>query len=256
MNSYFFHGVVRPERAQLSIGKFALKFSHPTTGNTGIAEASVILNQVAVWITSDVEWDIFDLRNVVANLVQSNLDMIGYIRGYAYDLEITRVLNEPKKIDHVFGIDIPCLAEKGQLIDLNEELPKLRNIASGTNGMFINRCFNDLVSAMKRADDTAFYCYRAIESLRHHSAAICDLSSAKEPVQWEKFREIATCDKDFLYSIKDAADPSRHGKTTQITSDDRATLFTTTWEIVGRYIQNIPLYIANQQVGVSSASSL
>jgi hypothetical protein len=251
MNSYFFHGVVRPERAQLTINKFAFEFSHPTTGNSGSAEVNVILNQIAVWIKSADEWDIFDLRNVVKNLVQSDLDRIGYIKGYAYDLEITRVFNETKETDYVFGIDIPCLVERGKSLDLNEELIKLRDIASGTNGMFINRCLSDLVAAMKRADDTAFYCYRAIESLRHHAAEICDLSSATESAQWEKFREIAICDKGILYSIKDAADPLRHGKTTQLTSDDRATLLTETWEVVGRYIQNIQIYIANNYKGLA-----
>jgi hypothetical protein len=49
----------------------------------GVAKVSVVLNQVAVWIESDHEVDIFDLRNVVKNLVQSHLDMVGYVKGHA-----------------------------------------------------------------------------------------------------------------------------------------------------------------------------
>jgi hypothetical protein len=82
MEPYFFQGVVLPERAQPSL-PFTLGFSHITSGVAGVAKASVVLNQVAVWIESDHEVDIFDLRNVVKNLVQSHLDMVGYVKGHA-----------------------------------------------------------------------------------------------------------------------------------------------------------------------------
>ncbi len=238
MEPYFFQGVVLPERAQLSF-QYTLGFSHITSGGAGVAKVSVVLNQVAVWIESDHEWNIFDLRNVVKNLVQSHLDMVGYLKGYAYDFELTRVLNQSRSVDYVFGIDIPCLAERDKSLDMNEELIKLRNKTIGANGVFLNRCFSDLTSAMKHADDTGFYCYRAIESLRHHCAATHDLSSSEKAVQWEKFREVAACDENTLRAIKQAADPLRHGEATGITSDDRATLFMKTWNVVDGYIKNI-----------------
>jgi hypothetical protein len=238
MEPYFFQGVVLPERAQLSL-QYTLGFSHITSGVAGVAKVSVVLNQVAVWIESDHEWDIFTLRNVVKNLVQGHLDMVGYLKGYAYDFELTRVLNQSRSVDYVFGIDIPCLAERGKSLDLNEELIKLRDKTIGTSGVFLNRCFSDLASAMKHADDTGFYCYRAIESLRHHCAAIHDLSSSEKTIQWAKFREVAACDENTLRAIKQAADPLRHGEVTEITSDDRATLFMKTWNVVDGYIKNV-----------------
>lgn len=237
MEPYFFQGVVLPERAQLSL-QFTLSFSHITSGVAGIAKVSIVLNQVAVWVESDYEWDIFDLRNVVNNLVQSHLDIVGYVKGYAYDFEISRVLNQSRSVDYVFGIDIPCLVERGKSLDLNAELIKLRDKTIGPNGVFLNRCFSDLVSAMKHADDTGFYCYRAIESLRHHCAAIHGLSSSEKSTQWDKFREVAACDEKALRAIKQAADPLRHGEAAGITSDDRAALFVKTWDVVDGYLQN------------------
>lgn len=238
MEPYFFQGVVLPERAQLSL-QFTLSFSHITSGIAGIAKVSIVLNQAAVWIESDHEWDIFDLRNVVKNLVQSHLDIVGYVKGYAYDFEISRVLNQSRSVDYVFGIDIPCLVERGKSLDLNAELIKLRDKTIGPNGVFLNRCFSDLVSAMKHADDTGFYCYRAIESLRHHCAAIHGLTSSEKSTQWDKFREVAVCDEKALRAIKQAADPLRHGETAGITSDDRAALFVKTWGVVDGYLQNV-----------------
>src|SRR6266542_230468 len=228
---YLFQGVVLPERAQLSL-QFSMGFTHVTSGVACTAKVSVVLNQVAVWLESDHKWDILDLRNVVKTLVQNHLDQVGYLKGYAYDFEVTRVLSQSRGIDYVFGVDIPCLTERGKSLDLIAELTKLRGKIIGPNGVFLNRCFGDLASSMKHANDTGFYCYRAIESLRHHCAATHDLVSADTSKQWEKFREVAACDEQTLRDIKLAADSLRHGGVAGMTSDDRAALFMKTWDVV------------------------
>lgn len=92
MPRYLFTGTVLPERALLTLSWEVKKFIHISTRNTGRAQVSILLNQVAAWIEADQRWDIFDLRNVVRNLIQTHLSMIGFIRGFAYDLAIARVL--------------------------------------------------------------------------------------------------------------------------------------------------------------------
>lgn len=89
---------------------------------------------------------------------------------------------------------------------------------------------------MKHADDTGFYCYRAIESLRHHCAAVNSLTDESKTKQWERFREVAGCDEQILREIKAAADPLRHGQIVGSTSADRERLFTITWDIVDSYL--------------------
>jgi hypothetical protein len=238
MEPYLFHGVVLPERAQLTL-QFSVEFSHIASGLKAHAKVSIILNQVVVWVDSDHDWDVHDLRNVVQNIVQSHLAMVGYLKGFAYDCEITRVLNQSRGIDYVFGIDIPCLADRIKSADLHEALMKVRDKTAGANGLYLLRCFSDLVSAMKHADDTGFYCYRAIESLRHHCAAVHGLSAADKSSQWEKFRAVSGCDEQTLRKIKTAADPIRHGDVSGPVTIDRAKLFTSTWGVVDRYINAI-----------------
>jgi hypothetical protein len=236
---YLFYGVVRPERAQLSI-QFALDFVHVTSGVNAHAKVSVILNQVVVWVGSDHKWDVHDLRNVVQNIVQSHLAMVGYLMGYAYECEITRILNQTQEIDYVFGIDVPCLANRVKGADLHEALMKLRSKAQGVNGLYLQRCFSDLVSAMKHADDTGFYRYRAIESLRHHCAALHGLAAADKSAQWEKFRAVSGSDEKVLREIKAAADPTRNGAVgSSVTNIDRAKLFTSTWDIIDAYVNAV-----------------
>lgn len=88
MEPYLFYGVVLPERAQLTL-QFSVGFSHIASGVEGTAKVSIILNQVAVTVESEHKWGIFDLRNVVKNIVQNHLAMVGYLMGYAYDFEVT-----------------------------------------------------------------------------------------------------------------------------------------------------------------------
>lgn len=238
MEPYLFYGVVLPERAQLSL-QFVVEFSHLASGAKGVAKVSIILNQVVIRVEGEHNWDIFDLRNVVKNIVQNQLAMLAYLTGYAYDLEVTRVLNQSREIDYVFGIDIPCITKRGKGVDLQDALVKLRDKTVGANGVFLNRCFADLVSSMKNADDTGFYCYRAIESLRHHCAAVHGLSDAGKTRQWEKFREVSGCTEETLREIKLAADPLRHGEASGSNVEDRVKLFLNTWDVVDGYLNGV-----------------
>ncbi len=156
MESYQFIGTVLPERAQISIS-FGLMFSHPSTGHEGKVEVSIINNQIMVRVYSEAEWRVHDLRNVVLNIVQSEIATVSYLIGHAYDIEITRVTNGSKKIDYVFGIDMPCIKEPRKERDVSSELNKLRHLKAGEHGIHINRCFKDLSFAMRHSDDTAFY---------------------------------------------------------------------------------------------------
>jgi hypothetical protein len=237
MEPYLFEGLILPERAQLSL-QFEVHFTHVTSGIAAKARVSVLLNQVAVWIESEVEWDIFDLRNVVKTILQNEIAVIGYLKGYAYEFEIRRVLHPGLGIDHVFGIDIPCIAERNKSIDLAARIASIREKTTGAEGILLNRCFNDLVMAMKNPEDTGFYCYRAIESLRQHCTVRFKLNTGNRSAQWEKLREIAQCDEDTIRHIKAAADPVRHGDFMSITAGDRKTLFLKTWDIVDRYVEN------------------
>lgn len=238
MCTYLYTGKVLPERAPLSYKTTTLRFQK----NGGRAEdsidvnISVILNQVAVHVSSNREWDIFDLRNIIRTMLLNQLASIGYLKGYSYDLDITRVYSKELDMDTVFGIDIPCLSHRENSTDLGDDLNELFKKSSGINGVLINRCLHDLALSIKYADDTAFYCYRAIESLRKHSAITAGLQSKSDSIEWVKFREKSGCDRRDIDKIKKYADPLRHGGLCETTSREREDILTTTWGIVRKYI--------------------
>lgn len=238
MDRYLFYGRVLPERAQLTLS-CEFDFSHVVSSVEGHAKLSILLNQIAVSITTAQAWDIHDLRNVVANILRDQLSMVGYLTGHAYDFELVRVLSDERGVDYVFGIDVPCIADRRSATDLGMALNNLRRKNSGPAGVFLHRCFADLVSALKDADDTGFYCYRAIEALRNHSALAAGLLDASRSVQWDKFREVAQCSEDSILSIKHEADSLRHGGVTALSSEGRTSLLSRTWDIVDAYLAGL-----------------
>jgi hypothetical protein len=232
---YTFNGIVHPQRAQLSLA-FGLSFQHFTTGRRGSLFANVILNQVLIQAECEDLWDIFDLRNVVKSALQTQLSAIAYLKGYAYDLEITRITSKEAEVDFVFGVDIPYIEQRNASIDLNASILRLQELTSGELGLYFQRCLNDLSLAMKFADDTAFYCYRAIESLRLHCAAKHQMEADHKSAQWQKFRAFAGCSEDEIRSIKEAADVVRHGEPGRVDDAGRVKLFEITWSVVERYV--------------------
>jgi len=239
MEAYLFTGVILPERAQLSL-QTENNFTHFISGVSGSIKVSILNNQVAVWVTSDHEWNLFDLRSLVKTWVQNQISMVGYLLGYAYDLAISRVVNLSKEVDYVFGIDIPCLASKRTNVDLTTSLEALNRKSTGPNGVFLNRCFTDLSFAIRHADDTGFYCYRAVEALLHHCAAVHNIENESKALKWDKFRQVTNCDKAAIYALKDAADPLRHSEITAMTSQPMDNLLTNTWDIVDKYLSSLP----------------
>lgn len=237
MHSYLFIGKVLPERAQISL---TIKGIYLQTEKTKfVVDVNIINNQAVVQISSACKCDIFDLRNIVKTFVLNLLAIISYIKGFAYEFEVVRVYAPELSIDYVFGVEMPCLEQRGATIDLNNVLPDIFKKTSGPLGMFVNRCLHDLALSMKYADDTAFYCYCAIESLRQHCTIKDGLQSAKDAEKWNQFRQISGCSRESIDVIKSYADPLRHGTPCGTTSDERATIFKTTWDIVDDYLNAI-----------------
>jgi hypothetical protein len=234
---YIIKGIVYPERATLSFSLPVIKIYHPTTNNEAEINLCITLNQITLYIITDDEWDILDLRNIARQFVMDHLAIIGFIKGYAYDVEIRQILNFEKEIDVVYGINIPCIEQRNEKKDISIELSKLMRYTGGELGMYIKRCLNDLIMSMKFPDDTGFYCYRAIESLKQYCKIMFTLE--KEPDQWKKLSEITGYNQSDIKLIKDFAEPCRHGDTINITSDNRAKIFLQTWDIVDSFFNNI-----------------
>jgi len=236
MEPYLFTGVVRPERAELSVG-WGLDASIGESAGTARIEVSIVKNQVAVWVYTEVELDILDLRNAVQHLVEVWLAAIAFIKGLAYTLEIVRAINKTKGVDHIFGIGISCLEARGDAKDVSKELGAVIAGCDGINGEFVRLALQDLLSAMRSPHDTAFYCYRALESLVHHFAAENQLGDAARDKQWTHFWDALGASRNKIDAVQRRADRRRHVRLDYLTGDQRAELFSQTWDVAEKYFE-------------------
>ena len=236
MIAYHLQGVIHPRRAQIREHPFGAKFKHVATGHSASLSAQVLMNELSVWVESEDEWDVFDLKNVVRYNTQTELAFISYLTGCAYSVEIVRIICREKRIDLVYGIDVPCIAARTRKLEFEAALAQLKQISVGESGVYVQRSMNDLLLAMQHPEDTAFFCYRAIEALKNHAMSLQPDSPKSGAEQWKQFREMARCDRADIDFIKNEADPVRHSNELIATREDRETLFARTWDIVGGYI--------------------
>jgi hypothetical protein len=236
METYFIQGIVLPERSPITY-EFSSKFQHVATGQRCSAKVSILLNQVAVWLDTEEEMSFADLKNLSNYMVLNLLYVFSFLNGYTYDFQVTRAINRERNADVVFGIDHPVIAARRPVIDYPVVVKKVQAHLLGDQGVFIHRCLGDLSAAMRFIEDSAFYCYRAIESLRKHCAAIHGITDASKTVQWEKFREVSGFSKEKIGWIAEASKESRHGGTSILSIEENEKLLNETWDIVDSYLK-------------------
>jgi hypothetical protein len=230
MPRLFFSGVVLPERAALSVSEFNSQISGFGGNQSATLKLNIYCNQISVVVETD-EPNILTVRNLVRSEAEFVSSLAGFLMGNGYDIEITKAFGETLVPTHVFGIDIPVLAERAKDRDLNRLVNSIVPLCFGETAIFLRRCLTDLSFAIKRLEDTAFYCFRAIESLRQSFGA--QLSDA---AQWKAMGEAVGSSKEDMEHLRKHAFPARHGMPLYLSDDDRQKLFLYTWTTVENYI--------------------
>jgi hypothetical protein len=257
METYLFIGRVLPERAALSVEKFGARLDYIQNGvpRRCVVRVRILVNQIAVWFRSYDAWHLPGLRNVVAEMLQAELSRIGYFTGHAYDFEITRVINVERNDDLVFGIDTPAIAGRLGIVDLQAHFVPLRKLSTGLHARLLDRCFNDLASALRHPADRAFYCYRAIESLSHHCGTLKEVvfGERDDARRWELFRDTAGCSRDDVMAIKREADDPRHGRASSVKYGGDDDLLSSTWSVVDKYLSAIGYRVAGAAPALGAA---
>lgn len=236
MQEYIFKGRVLPVRATLSLGEIQMQVTEGENSTPADVAVSIYCNEVTIYYNTTEEVNIYDLRNICLNLVNGIIAAVGYYSGIGWSLEITQVLNRKLNINEVYGADIPCLSKRNDIGKFNEFWEKLSS-ASSKERVYIDRCFSDLKLAITHPLDTPFYCYRAIESLRHLCAIRYGLS--KESDQWQKLSELSGKTWDDTKHIKDFANDARHGNHKNFTDNQRESFFTVTWDLVDGFLDSL-----------------
>ncbi|TGP41621.1 hypothetical protein EN871_21765 [bacterium M00.F.Ca.ET.228.01.1.1] len=240
MPTYLFFGKVLPERAQLSVGEIRFEMRGPDSQVDSSLFVEIIHNQVVARIeTSAPLDDHFTARNAVDDAVRSILDGIGFWKGYAYDLDLVQFADPVSPRKHVFGIDAPAAAGIADSFGINFE--SVMSILSAPNGWLVRRALSDMRESIHSAADTAFFIYRAIETLMSGYASANQLPPQSGST-WESFRSRYGLEEQAIKKIKLLADPLRHGRVVEIkgmSDEERSQLFRDGWTMVSKVLRKL-----------------
>ena len=119
MRRFLFSGIVHPERFGLTLGTIDQMLASQDGTKLGDMKFSIQNSQ----ITAVMEWendgeDIFTLRNILKTFVEPILNITGFLKGYTFNIEITKVFESSLNEIRVFNNDIPALAERNKTREL------------------------------------------------------------------------------------------------------------------------------------------
>jgi hypothetical protein len=235
MKKYYLSGIIHPERANISISEIEQTLWLKDGGKYGSLKFNIYNNQITATLEIENEMeDIPTIRNNVKSVIETAVNALGFLKGYAYDVEITKIFDENLGVTKIYGIEIPALEERNKEKDLSQ-VGRILDLCSGIDGLYLKRCLSDLSMAIKHAEDTPFYCYRALESLKQYFGEIFSIND--DDKQWEKMAKELDCNETDTKEIREYAFPARHGVPKPIQDEQRKQFFLKTWEIVEKFIE-------------------
>ncbi|MFM9865397.1 MAG: hypothetical protein ACKVRO_17530 [Micropepsaceae bacterium] len=235
MKRRYFSGVVLPQRAPLTITEVRSQIVKADGSEYARLALNVYNNQITVTVETN-ETDILTIRNLVRSEAEFVTNLAGFLVGYGYDVEITKAFDETLGETQVFGVDIPVLAARAKYRDPMVSANAVFPLCFGELAIFLRRCLADLSFAIKRLDDTGFYCFRAIESLRQ--AFGHELKLVSEVSQWKAMADALRTSKQDSEKLRKHALSARHGIPRPLSDEERQELLLYTWDIVERYIDH------------------
>jgi len=213
MQEVHFIGTISPEA-----GRWWLEVPAPIQHGDEQIEIDVVHSSLNVRVKSaddtppDAAW-LDRLWRRTETVVRAALDSLGFHRGAVLDIRfisgsvagggrIYPLLNVP-------AFATPQDEDAGEVIAADLLMPYV-NTAS-TNPL-VRHALADHREARRLNEDSAFYCFRAIESLRQHFLAdgVEDVGAARKR-SWDQLREVLGVEREPIDEIRLVGNERRHG---------------------------------------------
>jgi hypothetical protein len=118
--------------------------------------------------------------------------------------------------------------------DARVSLEEIWTACQSDAGLNLRSSLNDLRMALRNHTDGPFYCYRAIETIRHDIGRRHGLKDKKQ--QWERTRAVLAVSEDDIGVVKALADALRHGEPLRYTGQQWRQVISITWNVVEAYM--------------------
>lgn len=230
---YVFTGTVYPERAWVSISKIGpIEIISENSTPIGTLVVTVLMSQVTVLLNSaDNNTDIFTIKNGMQCFVERIMASFDYTQGYYHNVDIKQCTDEYGNVT-VFGVSHPAISNR--FANTDDSLSKILNSDNGYGSFQVQSALLDISKGIQFPNDTFFYCYRAIETLRQHLERREDIHNAK--TAWGRFHDITGVTKPDFKHLLHFANKERHGTYVEASADDRDRALLFTHKIIEKYI--------------------
>jgi hypothetical protein len=172
------------------------------------------------------------LRNLVEANLRNVTDTIGYLHGVSIDIDMISAANLETNERHFFPPGIPVLVQRRQIAS---PVTVTEDGLLGAIGKdpYAHTVMADFREAMRNPYDTGFFCYRAIEAMMQSMKTSSD---EDEKTSWPRLRGTLHVDIGAIQNVQKHAVLRRHGKTGDISGEEREKVLVITDEITRRYL--------------------
>ena len=231
-DEWTFFARIHPESVPISKPRSEVDATFDSLGVAYHLTLDIAQSQVIAAIRlSKVPPDISTLRNCVEASIRSEMDLIGYLFGGSFDVEMLGARNTQTGASVVFGITIPALSDKREYsgaLTIPGEL--LVAVGASVQTQAALAYFRE---AVRIPVDTGFFCYRAIEALLR---AVVDVQGDVSGANWAAFRSTLRIARDAVMFVKSHSDLPRHGAVSSISDEQRAKVLRITDETIRRHL--------------------
>lgn len=177
------------------------------------------------------------LKRMVTQAEEIVLNAVAFTTGMVFEVDVIGVIrDQDDRTDGSFDFHYlenvhDIIAERTPSFDFMQ----IWRLCITDDGLPLRRCLKDLRSALMEVDDSPFYCYRAIETIKGHIGH--RFGETRDKQQWQVMREALGLDRADLEVVKDLADPLRHGGHLHYDGSQWREIVTIAWNAADAYIR-------------------
>lgn len=217
-----------PERATLTTPSIRAEVLADDISFRGMINASINASQVTVDLDTDSKLSVVDLKNSLENFVNTMVDVYGYLKGYAYSVELDSVYIPETGASETFGIDVTTITNDEKSRPFNYQ--DILLIALKTPELYM--VLKDLRDAIKRPHDTFFHCRRATETIAKYFT-----KSGNKKKGWEEAIKTLKLNEEDVNEIKKMGGDQRHGLYRSVEGGERVDIMMKTWKVVDKFVE-------------------
>lgn len=245
MYTYIFSGVIHPQRVNFSLDtKLSFVLKHSDFGINGQTTLEFRNSRFTAIFDSEIDYtesgacNLETLKNFVEQNIRLVVDIYCYVKSYSYDVGITKVQCKELDIDYTFSVRGEWNINKSKQ-ETNEEFTKIFKLFDRPERVFLKDVLADFRRSIKYPDMTAFFCFRAIETIRKFCFEDDRTVNEKKRIKqaWENLRSRLCIPRHDFERIEGFAFRNRHGVYPVISYKEREKIMNFTRELINKVVQ-------------------